>query len=218
MGGKNLQAYLCDEAILYFFCLRRKCFIFFEETAYYIDMIGRLVLDMSKLMIKRVDADPNLDRFDCGNGSLNNKIKDGYYTTLLKQGYAYEICLNGIVIGYYMLRLVSLDYESDYLANVSDSCFSAIKLEYLAIDRSYQRMGNGTAVLKYIVQLAKEYSERLPIRFLSLDALTEKIEWYVKRGFQLYTPINLAQSRNTVPMYMDFCDANAVKLYCNSCE
>lgn len=171
---------------------------------------------MNGLFIRKLKEDPDMKQFDCGNASINDKIRDGYYSTLLKEGYAYEICLDGTTIGHYMLRIVPLEYSSDYAIGDERTCFSAVKLEYLAIDRCYQRAGNGTAVLKYIVNAAKKYSEQLPIRFLSLDALSEKTDWYINRGFQLYNPDDQGGEDHTVQMYMDFCDMDAVKTYCDS--
>lgn len=173
---------------------------------------------MGKLFIRRLQADPNMDRFDCGNRSINDKIKNGYYATLLKEGYAYEVCLSGVVIGHYMVTIVPLQYHSDYTIGEGKNSFTAIKLEYLAIDRLYQHFGNGTQVLKYIIQEAKEYSEKIPIRFLSIDALAEKVDWYIDRGFQLYNPDDRNHAAITVPMYVDFCDMIAVEAYCDSCE
>lgn len=171
---------------------------------------------MNELFIRRLKADPAMNHFDCGNGSINDKIKDGYYTTLLKHGYAYEICLNDMVIGHYMFRIVPLLYDSDYKIGSEIPCYSAIKLEYLAIDQKYQRAGNGTKVLKYIIHMAKQYSEQMPIRFLSIDALTEKVEWYIECGFQMYGQDNRGSESITVPMFMDFCDMDTVMEYCQS--
>lgn len=172
---------------------------------------------MDKLFIKRVQSEPVLDEFNCGNGSINGQIRDGYYISLLKQAYAYEVCIGKQVIGYYRISITPLIYEDEsyYIESVGNG-YSAIKLDYLAIDREYQDRGNGTAVLKYITKQTEKYSESLPIRFLTLDALREKVSWYEKRGFKLYNEQDLVESSETIAMYMDFCDIYKVKDYSDS--
>ena len=114
---------------------------------------------VDRLLIKRVQAEPDLEGFNCGNGSINKKIRDGYYLSLLKQAYAYEICIEDAVIGHYRVSIATFDYEDeDYNVDSVENKYSAVKVDYLAIDLKYQNRGNGTAVLEYITKWANKYS------------------------------------------------------------
>lgn len=172
---------------------------------------------VDRLLIKRVQAEPDLEGFNCGNGSINKKIRDGYYLSLLKQAYAYEICIEDAVIGHYRVSIATFDYEDeDYNVDSVENKYSAVKVDYLAIDLKSQNRGNGTAVLEYITKWANKYSTSIPIRFLALDALREKVSWYQNRGFKVYEDAELNRNTETVAMYMDFCDAETLKAYCDS--
>ena len=179
-------------------------------------IVKRQVFTVDKLLIKRVQSEPVLDGFNCGNGSINHAIRDGYYISLLKQAYAYEICIGEDVIGHYRIRIVQISYDDDYHISSAENGYSAVKLDYLAIDKKFQNCGAGTTVLKYIAGRVEQFSTILPIRFFTLDALREKVSWYQKRGFQLYSENNLTVNSETVAMYMDFCDRKKVEEYCNS--
>lgn len=171
---------------------------------------------VNRLFVRPIREDFNLDGFNCENGSITLKIKEGYYASLLKQAYAYEICIEDIVIGYYSLSIESFTYEDEYSVSPEATGYAAIRLNYLAIDKNYQYQGLGTKVLSYITQQVNKYSKVLPVRFLSLDALRDKVEWYSSRGFQFYDERELGGKSDTVAMYMDFCDIHQVKNYCKS--
>ena len=171
---------------------------------------------VDELLLRKVGPDSVLDGFDCGNGSIQAEIKDGYYLSLLKQAYAYEICIADRVIGHYRLSIAQFDFENGYNVEAVGNRYSAIKIDYLAIDRQYQRRGNGTAVLAYIAKRASKYSLLLPLRFLVLDALQEKIPWYLEKGFKLYDDTAPGKNAETVFMYMDLCDTNKLQEYCDS--
>lgn len=159
-----------------------------------------------------------MSEFNCENDSIRSKIEWGYYATVLKRGYAYEICLEDKVIGHYMLMVSPLELDDGYFAGPVSTGYAAIKIDYLAIDALYQRNGHGTSVLKYITQLASKFSKELPIRFLSLDALRGKAKWYFDRGFEYYNKEDLKSGSDTISMYMDFQDRKAVEKYCASLE
>lgn len=173
---------------------------------------------MGRVLIKRIENDPDLAQFNCGNGSIHGKIRDSYYATLLKEGYAYEIRLEGKVIGHYMLMVSRVAYDTEFHTTHGGNMVSAVKLDYLAIDCKYQKLGYGTGVLKYIVKEVRDLCDRAPIRLLSLEALPDKAKWYIDNGFRPYNTKDLTSGKPLVAMYMDFSDSKAVSAYCKSSQ
>lgn len=177
---------------------------------------------MGRIFISRITDEPDLSQFDCDNGSIQNSIKEAYLATLLKQGYAYDVRLGGKVIGHYMIMIAPFNYidEENYHTSYNVNKYAALHLHYLAVDKKYQNTRNkfGTNILKYIVKDAKRISEELPIRFLSIDALRERYQWYLERGFHPYNPRDIDNNSDTIKMFIDFIDRSALDHYCDSCE
>lgn len=176
---------------------------------------------MSNLTIKRIET-PNIDpKFDCGNYSINSKLRqDSYYMDVLQHAYTYEIFYGKILVGYYMIsfRTISLNLLpedlSDYCAGSSNSCTS-LHLDFIAIDSKMQKHSIGTNTLRYlIVDVTNNLCRVWPIRLITLEALTNKIDWYKKLGFSLFNEDNTTSNPDspTAWMYLD-CLQDPEKLY-----
>lgn len=148
---------------------------------------------MASLSFDRLIDDVGIGKFDCGNGSINKMICESAFPTALNQAHAYCVKHGKRILGYYMItfltNVVSNGPEilGEY-TNFLDS-FTSLHVVYVAIDKRYQNNGLGTHVLEHIVQTAKELCEKIPIMFITLEALKEKQSWYAKRGF---LPVNLS--------------------------
>lgn len=140
--------------------------------------------------IRRIQRESESCNFSCGNPSIETLIKKSYYSTLLQEGYACEILCNDTAIGYFMYNIYQFK-NHDNLPRPIDGVYSdleincsAFEIKYLAIQNEYQHSGIGTHVLKMIIQLLrKKISEYLPVRFIIIEALTEKVDWYKKFHF-----------------------------------
>lgn len=174
---------------------------------------------------ERIIKDVDYRSVDCGNESINRKLKDVYYADLLRQGYTYKILALGKTLGYYMITFKKInikDWTSDeitgYVSNLSDDFFS-IHIQFIMIDKKFQKHGIGTVVLKSVMKEAKELSKIWPIRFLTLDALRDKFDWYRNIGF---LPINEREVENDsfyIKMYYDCMEnKNTLDEYVKSCE
>lgn len=169
---------------------------------------------MAELRLKVMDKDVS-SSLSCGVRSIDDLMRTAYNKTLYKQGLAYNIVLNGHLVGNCMLKIVCLcDETEEYY--VTDKQYAALEISYIAIDARVQRKGIGTIVLKELIQKAKEISNVLPIRFLVIDAFEDKKEWYEKAGFGVYPKKPDSRYPGTVAMKMDFINRELAEKYAES--
>ena len=139
-----------------------------------------------ELEIRKISSDDDiLDNFDCTNPSINELIKKSYYPTLLRQGYTFCVSCQRITIAYYMLNFMYFDIKSfpDDISDYYDASF-----------------GNGLCS-EHIMDSTKTLSNGWPVRFITLDALTDKVKLYRKLGFKELEPEDIHSP--TVTMYYD---------------
>lgn len=165
----------------------------------------------TKFHISKFTSDVPPHSFTCGNSSIDTKIFNSYALTLLQHAYAYQVTVDGIIVGYYMLKLRRIDLEncpidnediSDYYVEPCKECFS-INIEYIAVATVYQHNGIGKAMIAHIIKTAQLFSQSIPVRLLTLSALTEKYDWYAEIGFLPFSNLNLNNDSPTIEMYMD---------------
>lgn len=145
---------------------------------------------MPALQIRPIRRDSETDVFDCGNPSIEGRIRGSYFASLLQEGYGYEITVNEQLVGYYMIALTVLngknipqENEDVYSGVYQCQRYAAVEITYLAIDKRYQKHKIGTNVLKIIIKNIRSWCDRMPIRYIMIDALKEKEKWYADRGF-----------------------------------
>lgn len=101
------------------------------------------------------------------------------------------------IVGFYTLGVSTFDFSDQ---DRSESYSHSIDLQYFAISKDYQNENFGTKMLLYIVQEVRGISRKIGIRFLTLNAVDNAIEWYLDRGF---TELNGYKEYGT-KMYLDF--------------
>lgn len=182
------------------------------------------MIEIETLTTRRVTQKCETESFHCGNGSIESRIKGMYYATLLREGYGYEILSRTkkaeTVIGYYFLRLTTMvgaydNVDEELRSEVFDReypfHYAAMEISFLAIHRERQNEGIGTRMLAQIIDSILLHSKTLPIRFIVIDALAEKVDWYIKIGF---TPFKEAKKgAPTIKMYMDCIENEALDQY-----
>ncbi len=168
------------------------------------------------LGLRPVTRDLRNISFDCGNPSIQNQIKDSYLASLLREGYAYEIIFQKgsiqepVVLGYCMIKVVTLQeaqlpedevdcYSEVYAGRPRES--SAVEITYLAVDQTFQGRHIGSFALKLLMGQIITISQRIPIRYIVVNALKEKVPFYLKFGFQ--TLGHAAEKSATEFLYFD---------------
>ena len=80
--------------------------------------------------------------FDCGNASINEKVRKSFYPHLLKQSRTYQIKMQNQTVGFYSLSVMSVNLaQSD--ASIAEfysnrQGVGAISLDYIAVDARIQ--------------------------------------------------------------------------------
>ncbi|MBE5810405.1 MAG: GNAT family N-acetyltransferase [Clostridiales bacterium] len=176
---------------------------------------------MAKMKIVKLQRDLQGCSFDCGNPSINALVKESFYPTLLQHLYAFEVLVDDVTVGYYMIgfRRLSLahcpDEVSDYTSNMSDLCYS-LHLKYIAVDKNFQHCGIGRRTLQLLLRKVVIMCNDWPIRLITLHALKEKIQWYQSIGFSVFCEEDLNNEQPDVEMYMDLLlNKEAVMEYCS---
>lgn len=94
---------------------------------------------MAELRLKVMDKDIS-SSLSCGVRSIDDLMRTAYNKTLYKQGLAYNIVLNGHLVGNCMLKIVCLcDETEEYY--VTDKQYAALEISYIAIDYCDRRSG-----------------------------------------------------------------------------
>ena len=62
-------------------------------------------------------------------------------------------------------------------------------------------------MLEYLVKDARTLSEHWPVRLLFLDALRNKVDWYIGKGFAPLNSADLSGDSPTVRLYIDLMSA-----------
>lgn len=163
-----------------------------------------------EICIGILEEEPDLRSFTCGNNSIDMQIKEAYYCVVLKQFYAYSITYKDEIIGYYMIGIKEI-IEDERGVELYGYTFHSIHIMYLAIHEKFQKKGIGTLVLKHIIQEAKLISNKVPIRFITLDALPSKVSWYADRGFKCYDQTQ--KNTENYKMRMDLIDIDKLEQY-----
>ena len=77
----------------------------------------------------------------------------------------------------------------------------AIKIARLAVHKDKEGRGIGTYLLEFAVGLATDVSEKIGCRFVTVDALPNRVEWYEMRQFRKNN--HYYKRKNNVSMRLD---------------
>lgn len=177
---------------------------------------------MGELQIIKLRKEVPNGTFDCGNSSINSLIVESYFPTILQHGYAYQVSCQGVVLGYYMIKFRNIKLDScpeeisDYKSTIISDCCS-VHISYIAINKKYQNKSIGTSLLNIIIKRVLDLCREFPVMLLTLEALKDKYDWYINKGFKPFDGNELDNSCPTINMYM-LCilDQNLVDNYYNN--
>ena len=160
-----------------------------------------------KMIYKIVDTETKLDFFDCGIGSINQMVKECVYPVLCNQAKIISVSAEDEVVAFYSLAITSVEY-ADSDAEAFEYChqtsrFGALKVNFIAVDKNVQHIGIGKQIMKKIIMEAIELHAIAPVRFVVLDALYDKVEWYRDIGFDYVKSSDTDETLETVRMFFD---------------
>ena len=160
--------------------------------------------------IKKEDTELTLD---CGENDINNLIQSAYLATVQKQGLAFSAFIEDELVAQIMLTMTII--QDPGRESIPNCDFPSIKIEYIAVASDWQRQGIGTHLMKAMVDHIRNQSSKLPIRFVFLESVQNKVGWYSKIGFsELGKDLKIRHRDDyTIPMCIDFIDEEAVEEY-----
>lgn len=167
------------------------------------------MLDFSKVKAVKLSKIYDLSKFDCGDKDLNDFIKNDtslyqekkLATTIL---FFYEENLIGFLsVAADSLRLNLDEKESYNLHQKKLEDVPAIKLARLAVDNNYQKQNVGTNILKWCIGYTLECSDMIAIRFITIDAYPNKVNFYQKFNFIINQNKHYTKKSHQVSMRYD---------------
>ncbi|MFT4792145.1 MAG: GNAT superfamily N-acetyltransferase [Paracoccaceae bacterium] len=153
-------------------------------------------IDPTRLSIRAFGPDAILNRFDCGNKSINAYIKNknkakSHNKRFETRVFTAHIDKGDKVLGFYALQVGTgradgiPDKDKTYLR--SYSLLPAIHLPYLGVDISIKRQGIGSFLLADVARRAVGVSRNIGFYALTLTALDESAAlFYDSLGFIRY--------------------------------
>lgn len=163
---------------------------------------------MAKLKISMIAEEIPIDRFDCGNQSINSLVSKSYFPTILQHAYAYSFSYDHTILGYYMLVFKQIPLDkcpedvAEYRSDLFDSCYS-VHIEYIAVNKCFQNRGIGHNILRMVAKNVFSLCRHLPIRLITLDALKDKYSFYKNLGFTALNDSDMDNESSTIFMYQD---------------
>lgn len=126
--------------------------------------------------------------FDCGVPSINAALQGQLLTSIReKRSRAYYMEDAQGCVGFIALRAESFEVADSIDREqyaVSARTVPGVLLELIAVDNRMQRSGLGKQLLLAAVALAGQVSEVVGARFLVLDSLPERVDFYGKNKFR----------------------------------
>ncbi len=147
------------------------------------------MLDFSKVRIEGLSREYDLSTFDCGDTDLNDFIKNDAFVYLEKK-------LATTILFFYQEKIIGfvsiaadslkLNLEEKEVYNIHQKKLEdipAVKLARLAVNKTFQEQGIGTNILKWTIGYALECSDKVAIRFITVDAYNDKVNFYQRFNF-----------------------------------
>jgi GNAT superfamily N-acetyltransferase len=139
--------------------------------------------------IKKLSAEHDLSRFDCGKEALNRFLQRFALTNQqANAAQTYVLCRDQVVIAYYSLAVGAMDHDAAPLRvsqGLARHAIPVMLLARLAIDRSQQGRGLGKALLKDAVLRTAQAADIAGIRALLVHAKDDEARaWYARFDFE----------------------------------
>ena len=145
--------------------------------------LGAVVAEL-ETTFRRLD-DPIDEKFDCGALDQNNfLLKDAWEHQQRGYSVTHLAYVKGMLAGYITLGNDVVDLTVDERPESAPAArISAVKVFQFAVDKRFKRQGLGEELLNLAMLYARENAATIACRYLVLDSVTTKVEYYQKRGF-----------------------------------
>ena len=86
------------------------------------------------IQIESIQAEDDFGNFDCGNSSINLKIKKSFFRHKVKQSLAYKVSLDNNLLAAYQISLVSISLKEDSDTTLNEFYEDTPRFGFLMID------------------------------------------------------------------------------------
>jgi len=122
--------------------------------------------------------------FDCGRSEQNEFFHQRAWTDQQDSlSTTYLFYVHGMVAAYATIVMDSLPLSRSERGSIPYRSVSSLKLAQLGVNRSFQGVGIGQAVVSAVNNLAREVGDRVACRYVTLDAQPDLVAWYEGQGF-----------------------------------
>jgi GNAT superfamily N-acetyltransferase len=144
---------------------------------------------LAALRAEPLTSDFSVQGFDCEEPDLTNYLTDG--TAANEELAAFSRCYVVLTdaeefVGYFNVLADSIRLRGKERPDgIHYSTVPAVKLGRMGVDKSQKKKGVGYWILDYVVGLARELSDQIGVRYVTLDALRKENlpAWYANYGF-----------------------------------
>ena len=162
---------------------------------------------MGTIAVSEISSDKEYENFSCGNDSVDELISKSFYPHLLQQQKVFKVLVSEHLVGLYCISFAIVDTSTSDTPLAEEyekePKYTALHINYLAIDKQVQRNGIGSTILKYIVREARRLNTNWPIRIITFDALRSLTGWYLERGFEFLNAEDIDKTNPIRAMYFD---------------
>jgi predicted N-acetyltransferase YhbS len=140
--------------------------------------------------------------FNCNNQSMNSYLTQEAYYNSIEFIANTSLVLNeeNDLVGYFTLVQNNINFPSGPIP--------CLEVARLAVSHNHQKKGIGSYILKQIVQSGIQTNNR----YITLDAISSEIDWYLKRNFIPFKSEEMMSSL-LVYMYCDLYDEDLVESF-----
>lgn len=179
-------------------------------------------INLKAILLAKLDESDldNLANFTCvlkQDGETQREFSESMNVFLVSEAYdQQQLGLNTTILLYYkgdLAGFVSLCADAIRLEEnemSSDLCAypiaPAIKIARLAVDARFQGIGFGTFLIDYVRDTCFYLAENIGVRFITLDAVSHRISYYLKLGFRENQVYSRDKRRQLVSMRTDVFD------------
>lgn len=136
-----------------------------------------------------VDFENLVSEFDCDDDAINDFLKNDCLQYDLQRRLSTFLLIDkeeSCLVGFYSTNIGTLTTVVKDEDNMPvKEQHNYLNLAYLAVDRSYQRRGIGTALIKELFKSVLVVAYYVGIEMVFLQSIDESVNFYKKVGFQL---------------------------------
>lgn len=164
------------------------------------------------MRVVRLTLDYDFGPFDCGNADLNEfLLNDSKKYLADRLAVTYIIESDDDIVGYFAVsndKLTVREVDKSSWRKVKGlfshekhrSDYPAVKVGRLAVDKKYQGLDIGSDILSYIKAMFV-YENRTGCVFVTVDALKDAAQFYLKNSFQCIDKKQMDFDVATIQLY-----------------